>query len=379
MSEGTLYDSSLARVGEARLLDPAASEWAEVLRRAGHDIYHDPGYVVLDARVTGGTAAAFWYREESAALLLPLIVRGVPDSELSDAISPYGYPGPISDAAASDTGFWERASRAMAETLRAHGIVTAFVRLHPLLPVPLDALGGVGLVVRHGETVSADLSLTDEEIWQQTRRDHRNHINRAKRAGLAIVMDDWARLDEWIAVYHGNMRRLEASEYYFFPADHLAALHDTLGDRMHLAVALADGEVIGGNTFFEYRGICQGYISSTRREENHYADKLLYDHVRRWAGTRGNTVFHFGGGVGGAKDSLFSYKAGFSAGRHAFHTWRVVTDPVAYRALVSRGGAESHAGFDAEGMSGNFPPYRYMPRPLSRSGATRWPAAEGDE
>jgi hypothetical protein len=134
----------------------------------------------------------------------------------------------------------------------------------------------------------------------------------------------------------------------------MAALHQAFGDRMHLAVALLDGEVLGGNTFFEYRGFIQGYLASTRREQSHHADKLLYDEVRRWTRSRGNRIFHVGGGVGGATDSLFAYKAGFSEGRHPFHTWRVVSDPDAYEVLLRRKGLTP----DEAQMSGHFPPYR---------------------
>lgn len=96
---------------------------------------------------------------------------------------------------------------------------------------------------------------------------------------------------------------------------------------MHLAVAVQDGEVVGGNTFFEHDGIATGYVLATRRARNRYADELLYDEVRRFCKNRGDTIFHLGGGKGGRNDSLFEYKAGFSPGRHLFHTWRVVTDP----------------------------------------------------
>ena len=181
-------------------------------------------------------------------------------------------------------------------------------------------------------------------MWRQTRSDHRNHINRARRDGTRIVFDDWDRLGEWVAVYHDNMRRVGASSYYFFTREHLAALHDAVGDRMHLAVALEGDEVVGGNTFFEHDGIATGYVSSTRRARNRYADELLYDEVRRWCKDRGDTVFHLGGGKGGSNDSLFSYKAGFSPGRHPFHTWRVVADPDAYRAAGRRPPARRRSG-----------------------------------
>ena len=338
----------------AALLDPAAREWKDALQHADHDMYHVPDYVVLDARLYGGTPTAFWYTEDGRHLLMPLIVRDVPDSDRRDALSPYGYPGPVSDADKGDTGFWERACAAMVETLRAEGIVTAFVRLHPLLDVPLPALERFGPVVRHGETVSMDLTVSLDEMWKQTRSDHRNHINRARRAGTKVVFDDWARLGEWVEVYHDNMRRVGATSYYFFTREHLTALHQAVGDKMHLAVAIEGDEVVGGNTFFEYDGIATGYVSSTRRARNRYADELLYDEVRRWCKERGDTVFHLGGGKGGANDSLFSYKTGFSPCRHPFHTWRLVADPDAYAQLMRERNPES----DPADLSTTFPAYR---------------------
>ncbi|HEU4347452.1 MAG TPA: GNAT family N-acetyltransferase, partial [Actinoplanes sp.] len=280
----------------AALLDPEAVEWKDALQHADHDMYHVPDYVVLDAKLYGGDPTAFRYEEDGRHLLLPLIVRSIPGSDQRDAISPYGYPGPVSDAGRGATAFWERACVAMIDTLRAQGIVTAFVRLHPLLDTPVPALERFGTVVRHGETVSMDLTVDLDEMWRQTRSDHRNHINRARRAGTRVVFDDWSRLGEWVEVYHDNMRRVGASSYYFFTRDHLTALHEAVGDRMHLAVAIEGDEVVGGNTFFEYEGIATGYVSSTRRAPNRYADELLYDEVRRWCKNRGNRVFHLGGG-----------------------------------------------------------------------------------
>jgi hypothetical protein len=334
------------------LLEPSAPQWRAALRPVLYDMYHEPAYVVLDAKLYGGTPAAYHYEEDGHCLLMPLIVRDIPDSADRDALSPYGYPAPVSDT--TDAGFWDRACAAMADTLREAGIVTAFVRMHPLLDAPLPVLERHGALVRHGETVSMDLCVSFDEMWRQTRSDHRNHINRARRAGTKVVFDDWDRLDEWVAVYHDNMRRVGASSYYFFTTEHLAALHEAVGDRMHLAVALEGDEVVGGNTFFEHDGIATGYVSSTRRARNRYADELLYDEVRRFCKARGNAVFHLGGGKGGSNDSLFAYKAGFAPGRHPFHTWRVVADPVAYRALVR----DRRPDADPDDLTATFPPYR---------------------
>ena len=126
---------------EARLLAPDDPEWTDALRQVDHDTYHLPEYVVLDSLLTGDRPAAFWYREGGRMFLLPLTLRRVPeppgrldlrsahtkgaDSNSTDAISPYGYPGPVSNADPADHGFWERACEGLRDTLSAHGIVGA--------------------------------------------------------------------------------------------------------------------------------------------------------------------------------------------------------------------------------------------------------------
>ncbi|GAA4950849.1 hypothetical protein [Actinoplanes utahensis] len=337
-------------MAEGALLEPGDPAWADALRRVHHDVYHLPGYVTLDAHLSEGEPVAFRYDEMGQVFLLPLVLRPIPGTGLRDAVSPYGYPGPVSDVPPTDTGFWTRAVRHMAALLCTHDVVTVFARLHPLLPVATPALAEAGTVVRHGETVSADLTLTPDELWRDTGRTHRNQINKARRAGVEIVFDDWDRLEEWVGTYHATMRRVGATGFYFFDLEHFRRLRAAVGEHLHLAAAVRDGEMLGGNLFFAYRGIMQTHLQSTRDGQIWWADKLLYHEVRLWGRERGHLVHHIGGGVGGADDSLFRYKAAFAAGRQDFHTWRVVSDPLAFEKLAGTPTAET--------MSGRFPPYR---------------------
>ncbi|MET0415443.1 MAG: GNAT family N-acetyltransferase [Actinoplanes sp.] len=338
-------------MAEAALIDPDDAAWAGALSRARHDVYHLPEYVRLDAGLSGARPVAFRYAEAGRVLLIPLLLRDIPDTDLLDAISPYGYPGPVTDTGPDDLGFFSRGVRAMAELLCTRRVITAFVRLHPLLEFPSAALSDAGTVVHHGETVAIDLRLSPEQIWSQTHRSHRNQINKAKRAGVSIVFDDWTRLDEWIATYHATMRRVGATDFYFFSPAHFHRLRAALDGTAHLAVAVnGDNEVLGGNLFFEYGGLMHTHLQSTRDGEIRYADKLLYHEVRMWGRDRGNEVYHLGGGVGGQADSLFRYKAAFAAGRRQFHTWRVVTDPRSFEKLSGTPTPET--------LEGRFPPYR---------------------
>ncbi|MBU2666821.1 GNAT family N-acetyltransferase [Actinoplanes bogorensis] len=334
-------------MADAALLSPQDPAWTEALDRVRHDIYHIPEYVRLDAGLTGGTPVAYRYDEAGRVFLLPLLLRPVPDTDLQDAISPYGYPGPVGS---DDAAFWSRAAGTMTELLCTEGVVTAFARLHPLLPGHSEALAVAGTLVNHGETVSIDLTLSPDELWSQTHRSHRNQIGKATRAGVEITFDDWSRFDEWIDTYHATMRRVGATAFYFFSAAHFHRLRTALADHVHLAVATLDGEVLGGNLFFEYAGTMHTHLQSTADAPIHYADKLLYHAVRMWGRDRGNTVYHLGGGVGGSADSLFRYKSQFGSGRQDFHTWRVITDPCNFEKLAGPATADS--------LMGRFPPYR---------------------
>ena len=94
-----------------------------------------------------------------------------------------------------------------------------------------------------------------------------------------------------------------------------------------------------------------GTLNSALQER---PSKLMFDWVRTWAKERGNTVFHLGGGFGAKEDSVFEFKAGFSALRHPYFTWQVLFEPNAYRQLEEKRRSLPSAKPDAQ----FFPIYR---------------------
>ena len=76
----------------------------------------------------------------------------------------------------------------------------------------------------------------------------------------------------------------------------------------------------------------------------------MIDAACDWAGGLGARWMHLGGGVGGAEDSLFRFKAGFSPRRHRFETWRWIVDPHAYERRCRHANVGADESF--------FPAYR---------------------
>lgn len=315
------------------LLDVGAQEWESVLQTTQHDFYHIPAYVALCAEQEQGRACAILVTGNGSTMLLPLVVRTIPGGR-SDATSPYGYPGPIG-IGTDDPAFVRVALVAALQVLRDAGMVSAFVRLHPLLnPSPPT---GIGTLVRHGDTVSIDLTLSTEELWAQTRMNHRRDIKRAEGLGYLARMDQsWMHFASFKQLYRSTMRQRSAAQFYFFDDDYFDRLREALGESLVLCVVEKEGTLVAAGLFVETNGIVQYHLSGT---DNAFGKvqptKLMMHFVRGWAKDRGNHVMHLGGGVGGDDDSLLQFKVGFSPRRHPFATLRMVIDEQEYGSLVA--------------------------------------------
>lgn len=328
-----------------------------VLERCRHDFHQRPAYVELEARRLDGSATALVIEGSQGVALLPLIVRALPDAlgiAGVDASSPYGYPAPVFCADTSD--FASAAIATMVTALRERGVITAFVRLHPLLETPLDACAQWGTIHDHGPTVWIDLETDERTQWADYRSTHRNLIRRAEREGLRVRFDDaLAQLDDFYVVYEQTMIRLDAS-WADFDRAYLDDFAAALGERAFLALVERDDEIIAGGLFTRCDGLVQYHLSGTATAWQHASpSRLMLDHVRRRCVALGDRRLHLGGGVGAREDALFQFKRGFSSQRGRFRSWRVIADPHAHEQLLARWRA---LGGDPIQAGEFFPRYR---------------------
>lgn len=336
----------------ARLLKVGSDAWTGFLGQVRHDIYHLPSYAAVCGVYEDGEPLAVLVERGDAALLLPVIARGI-DSGGRDAISPYGYPGPLIRGPGG-ANFERDALAEVTAALYDAGFVSLFVRYNPLLngEPPAD----LGTAVREGDTVVIDLSLPEQTLWHQTRENHRRNIVRARELGYVARMDPgWERYEAFKRLYAITMDRIDATPFYRFDDDYFDGLRTGVGDALHLAVVEIDGEVAAAGLYAEIGGIVQYHLSGYADEHAQVQPtKLLMDFVRRWAKERGNRYLHLGGGVGARHDSLFTFKQGFSPLVRTYWTLRVVIDEPRYAELV----AALDPALDPRVRSGYFPLYR---------------------
>ena len=346
---------------EAVLLRVDDPRWGAALAVLPHDAYHLPGYVALCARRDRGEAVAVLVEEGEGKLFVPLLLLPVPVPQPSDdlvagsmldGVSPYGYPGPLVRLGEHDEGFIGRALDAAIAMLAAQGVISLFVRMHPMLSPPLAQFAARGSLVCHGQCVVIDLTQGEPAHWAEVRENHRRGIMRAQREGQVIAFDEgWDHLDVFIEAYRETMRRVAADHTYQFERAYFAELRRCLGDDIHLVLARTQGRVMAGAILFAVGGIAQYHLGATFDEFLPlYPHKLLFHRMINWCRDRGCRQLNLGGGVGGGQDSVFHFKAGFSSGRRDFHTWRVVLDAAVYQRLAQRVPTSEADGF--------FPAYR---------------------
>jgi asparagine synthetase B (glutamine-hydrolysing) len=338
-----------------------------MLKDVRHDVYHLPSYVALAARAEGGLARAYHAEIGGGRLLIPLLLRsldgflGAP-ANARDATSPYGYAGPVVTEGVSDADLVRALETFIEDGARA-GLVTTFLRTHPLLrPVGTAWSSQRGVqVVRNGLTVSVDLTLDVDALDRHLPGEYRRNIAKLRAAGFQARFDEWDHYAEFQVAYARTMQRHQAGRQYQFDPDYFAQLRAGLGSRLHLcSVVTSEGDLACGGLFTQVDGIVQYHLSATADLHRPMApSKLMLYEVRLWARERGAVVLHLGGGVGGQLDSLYAFKRRFGSHEHTFETVRVVHHQQAHAALMDQwltANDEIRAPDD-----GYFPLYRARP------------------
>lgn len=340
------------------LAEIAPPEWDGLLEQLGcADAYLLSDYVGSACLLDEGEPVFLHLAEAGGDVVLACIARPVPGSELRDVTTPYGYGGPVAVGADPPT---RRFSELYDRWCASEGLVSTFIRFHPLFANQRYAGPDV-------EAAPAGLTvgwrLHDGDLFAPMHRSHRNKCRKARRAGVRVdVTEAPSDLSAFARLYEQTMRRQQASGFYFFPDRYWESLAGPLARRLVLVEAVVDERVVASALCLASRPWLHYHLSATTDTARELgASNLLLYEAAEWARSRGFTVFHLGGGLGGREDSLFTFKRCFSPDDVLeFWTGKAVHDEAAYLALSGR------AELDLDGY---FPAYR-VPGALSQTAGT---------
>jgi|UPI00068FD099 lipid II:glycine glycyltransferase (peptidoglycan interpeptide bridge formation enzyme) len=333
--------------------------WGQVVDRCEQaDFYHTYDYHQISKK-TDERPILVKYERGNSLIALPLLIRDIEGTELKDATSVYGYVGPVGknvDPSFNNEDF----KKQLCDFLRDNQIVSVFSRLHPFISKQDTILKGIGNIVPHGNVVNIDLTLSLEQQKKQYGRRLKTYINKEVKEYDIIDGIQEKCLDEFIATYCDNMKRLHAKPSYFFGKKYFYKL--LASSQIHAELLVAQhkesGEFAGGAIFTKNNGTVQYHLSGVKSEYFHLNPiKLLIDHVRKTSTEEGYVNFNLGGGLNGKdEDSLFYFKSGFSKDYRKFSSWQYIVDETQYKKLLKQREAKNASEIDKNSCF--FPLYR---------------------
>jgi Acetyltransferase (GNAT) domain len=371
----------LQRSITTQFISPSDPTWQECLNKIPHDFYHLPGYLELEANRINGIAEATIVKDGEDIFFLPYIIRNcdliigdplaVNDDRSYDIISPYGYPGMLVDESGQNTQFITTALNAIYENWRQRNICSAFLRLHPLLNNyidrsisdrydSVDSNAPYERLNLRGEVVICDLTQSLAEIWSQIRSNHRTKINKLKRGGFTVKMGSIEKyFDVFIDIYTETMNRVNATQTYYFTRDYFDRFIQALGKGVNICVVETAGEVIAACLVTEFSGIIQYHLGGTRTTFLPQSPTTMMLHyLIEWGQQRHDRYLNLGGGLGGERDSLYHFKAGFSDLTKTFSTMEVIIDRDLYDRLTTLRAESSGMALSQFEQTSFFPAYR---------------------
>ena len=354
---------------DIQIIDILNPVWSQVLQQVNHDIYQLPEYVKLEADRMNKVPEAILISDGDKFFFVPYLISQCDDilpeltiEETFDIHSPYGYSGILCNQAATNSqDFINLAINEFKSVLNEKGACSVFLRMHPILNDNLLQHIETDTLTDNGETISVDLRFSEAEIWNHTKGSHRNKINKCKRNGLNARMVNFDEyLNEYIKIYQETMERVTAKNTYLsFDREYCLQLKNVLGEKLHLCVVEDENEVASAGLYTECGGIVQSLFGGTKNKFLKLSPSSLEtDYARFWSKERGNKFFHLGGGLGGVKDSLYNFKAGFSKLRHTFYTMRMIINQEKYRYLLDLKAKKSNISPLTLLESNFFPAYR---------------------
>lgn len=324
------------------------------------DIYFNFSYAELNEYIEGGLAEKYRFSSENGEIENIYIRREIPfliDGErYYDAITPYGYGGPLVKWARNRNKLLEEYQEAYRNYCVQEKIVDEFVRFHPLVENHQD-FSKLYDVSFNRNTLAIDLTDADYMMTQFSST-CRNKIRKATKRGVEVSIDEeCVDFDEFIRIYYETMKKNTASEYYFFEKEYFEKLHDIDGYDLIMINARLSSKLIGSALFMCSDGKMHYHLSGTDPEYYSYAaNNLILATAAEYGHKRGYQWLHLGGGLSSSPDDpLFQFKRSFGKldkNLKDFYIGKAIFQPETYDHLcsIARENGIKETGF--------FPGYR---------------------
>lgn len=285
------------------------------------DLYFTPEYGRLYETIENAELRAFSYNDQNGEVYYQYLKRPVPflidGVQYYDAMTPYGYGGPIVLQCKRDKeaelvkGFKDALDR----HLKEEQIICEFVRFHPM-EKNAEFFQSIYTLWNRRTAVYTDLSAEDPVVAEFDK--HTVQLYRkALRKGVTTVIKqnpDSKTLQMFQDCYFENMKIIGASEYYYFSDSYFDQMRKKMGERLIIVLVYYKGELIGADLGFDDNDVYTCHlIGVTEQGRSMNAARVIVAEQVRWAKDHGfKYLFHGCGKTSDENDGLLKFKKFFT-------------------------------------------------------------------
>ena len=344
---------------EFKVIELSNPEWDEYIKSSYiYDFHHTSCFHKIEQKENESSVLMVAISKRDH-ISMPLVIKQIPGTTYFDANSVYGYGGPLATQPFEQLqeNIIDYFKNEFLNYCKQNDIVSVFSRLHSLISQQV-VFKNFGNVVNLNKTVTIDLTLSLAEQRKAYRKSNKSEINQLKgKKGYTIQKiekSDDEKIKSFVEIYHENMTKVKAKDYYFFDFNYFKQLLNNPCFECDLLVANKEDFMTAGAIFTKTSSIMQYHLAGTKEEYSQDTPmKLILDEARILGTEMGLKYLHLGGGVGGSdEDSLFKFKSGFSKNFKQFSVWNLICNSGVYKRLVDEKGIQEkdHPNF--------FPLYR---------------------
>ncbi len=340
-------------------------QWLSTVKEfENHDVYYLPQYTKAFRLHGDGEPLLFFYESPDTRAVNVVMKRDIAaalpfsgvlsDKTYFDLSTPYGYGGFLIEGDRSEAAV-KKLDEAYCEYCRQNGIVSEFVRFHPLLK-NYGCLTPMYEIVEMGKTIFLDLSspgVIDGNIRPQTH----NRIRKAQRDCVGVSSGNSPEIFTLFSeMYNETMSRNQAKPYYFFSHEFFDSIRRDMPDNAVIFYALCCGHVAAMELVIYGNHKMHSHLQASKKDYQHLSPVplLLYTEAL-WGCENGIREFHLGGGLGSADDNIYQFKSNFNRNADTrFHAGRKIFDRDKYDRLLQL----RNQTLAAAERPGFFPEYR---------------------
>ncbi|MGJ5643148.1 GNAT family N-acetyltransferase [Formosa sp. S-31] len=293
----------------------------------------------LDHNKSGNLSYFVFKKHNKPLALLPIYLNPSPnkfnDIQYYDAISPYGYSGPLYQDVISEneiTLFWNYVD----QWYLKNNVITEFIRFS----LNNNYLNYSGLLIPSLKNITGELT-SYNEIWSNFKQKVRNNYRKALSSKLSIKIYykeiSLKHIREFYNIYINTMIRKEATDSFFHDIDYFVNLINNNKSNVILAIVYKQSLPVSTELILTVNKKLYSYLGGTMEtffdcRPNDY----LKNEIIKWA-IDNNFDFYCLGGGRKDLDGLYHYKKSFfpKDKEEIYYTGRKVINRKIYNLLLS--------------------------------------------